>query len=121
MFPGMPPDQHEHIVCAGMFRRHAPYLNSLPLPKWRNDVVRHAFCLKREAEFIFQIVVPPHGLLFRPVSVYDGFVVDSIFADTIFSGFLVHLCVSMRFRRYYAAYRIMPRQSRGVATFAKDP
>ena len=45
------------------------------------------FALEREADFVFQVVIPTHRFLFRSVSVHDGFVVDTIFSDLVFGRF----------------------------------
>ncbi len=51
------------------------------------EVRDDALCLEREADFVFQVVIPTHRFLFRSVSVHDGFVVDTVFSDLVFGRF----------------------------------
>src|ERR1039458_3542197 len=57
-----------------------------PLPERRYEFGSDALGLKREPDFVFQVVVPSHGLLFRPICVRDGFVVNSVLSDRVFVG-----------------------------------
>ena len=39
-----------------------------------------------QCSFTFQVLIPAQGLLFRPMGVYDGFVVDPVFAEPVSLG-----------------------------------
>jgi hypothetical protein len=71
----------------------------------RNEVRDDALCLEREADFVFQVVIPTHRFLFRSVSVHDGFVMDAVFADRVF-GSLSHRLASRIRRTEVRAVRI---------------
>ena len=58
------------------------------LPERRDDVGSDALGLKWESDFVIEVVIPPHDLLFRPISVHDGFVVNSVLSDGVSLGFL---------------------------------
>ncbi len=45
-----------------------------------------------------QAAMPPRDLLFRPVGVRDGFIVNSVLADQVF-GWLVYGCASDSMRQ----------------------
>src|ERR1700691_5885928 len=83
----LPTDQHEHVGGAGVFRRHTPDFDSVPLAERRDDFGSDALGLERESDFVIEIVIPAHRLLFRPVSVHDGLVVDAVFPDRVFLRF----------------------------------
>src|SRR5438128_4247759 len=43
----------------------------------RNDFGSEALGLKRESDFVIEVAIPSHDLLFQSISVHDGFVVDA--------------------------------------------
>src|SRR2546428_324903 len=86
--PALPADQHEHIGGAGIFRCHTLDFDGFSLPERRNYRDRDALGLKRKLYFVIEVAMPSHDLLFRPIGVRDGFVVDSVLSDGIFLGFL---------------------------------
>ena len=73
-------------MLAGVVRRHAYNLDGFTFPERRDDLGSPARCLERETDFVFQVVMPPHHLLFRSVGVHDGFVVNTVFPDRVFLG-----------------------------------
>ena len=84
---GPQPRRNEHVGGAGVFRRHTPYFDSVSLAERRDDFGSDAFGLEGESDFVIEIVIPAHRLLFRPVGVHDGLVVDAVFPDRIFLRF----------------------------------
>ena len=52
--------------------------------------------LKRESDFVFQVVLPAQGLLLRAIRIHDGFVLDAILANRIFFEFLHRFAARMR-------------------------
>ena len=77
----LPADPCEHIVLAG--RRHAADFHDLSLPKGRSRFVDDTPGLKWESQTAVQITIPPDGLLFRPICIDDGFVVDPVFPNRV--------------------------------------
>ena len=65
---------------AEVVRRHAHDLNGFTFPEWRDHLRSQALRLERETDFVFQVVIPAQGLLFRS-GIDDSFVVDSVFPD----------------------------------------
>ena len=51
---------------------------------------------KETSDFVFEIVIPAHGLLFRPIGVHDGLVVDAVFPDRVFLRFFHDFAARMR-------------------------
>jgi hypothetical protein len=86
--PALPADQHEHIGGAGIFRCHTLDFDGFPFPERRNYRGRDALGLKRESDFVIEVAMPSHGLLFRPIGVRDGFVVDAVLPVRVFLAFL---------------------------------
>src|SRR5581483_12012275 len=74
-------------MLAGFVRRHAYNLDGFTFPEGRDDLCNPARCLERETDFAFQVVIPTRGLLIW-TGIDDGFVVDTVFPDRVFSGFL---------------------------------
>lgn len=72
---------------ADVVRRHAHDLNGFTFPERRDDLRSQALRLEREADLAFQVVLPAQGLLFRS-GIVDRFVVDAVFPNRVFSGFL---------------------------------
>src|SRR5437764_1231060 len=72
---------------AGVVPRHAHDLNGFTFPERRDDLRSQALRLEWKTDFAFQVVIPAQGLLFRS-GIDDSFVVNSVFADRVFSGFL---------------------------------
>src|SRR5204863_434273 len=72
----------------GIFRCHTLDFDGFSLPERRNYRDRDALGLKRKLYFVIEVAMPSHDLLFRPIGVRDGFVVDSVLSDGIFLGFL---------------------------------
>ena len=83
----LPSHPDEHVVRADVVRRHAQDLNGFTFPERRDDLRSQALRLEWETDFVLQVVIPAQGLLFRS-SIDDSFVVDSVFPDRVFSGFL---------------------------------
>ena len=54
-----------------------------PLSQRRDYFGSDAFCLEREADLVFQIVVPAHGLFLGPIGIHDDFLVDALLPDGI--------------------------------------
>ena len=52
--------------------------DGFPLLERRNDLGRDALGLKGESDFVVEVAMPPHDLLFRSVGVHRGFVVDTV-------------------------------------------
>ena len=48
-------------------------------------------CLEREADLIFQIVVPAHGLFLGSIGIHDDFLVDTLLPDGIAFGLAMAL------------------------------
>jgi len=67
--------------------KSASDFDDLSLSEWRDDLGSEALGLEGEPHFVFQVVIPAQSLLFRSVSVHDGFVVDSVFPDRVSLGF----------------------------------
>ena len=83
----LPMDQHEHVGGAAVFRRHTSYFDSFSFAERRDDFGSDALGLKGESDFVIEIVIPAHRLLFRRVGVHDGLVVDAVFPDRVFLRF----------------------------------
>jgi hypothetical protein len=88
----LPTDQHEHVGGAGVFRRHTSYFDSVSLAERRDDFGSDALGMERESDFVIEIVIPAHRLLFRPVGVHDGLAVDAVFPERVFLRFFSRLC-----------------------------
>jgi len=82
----LPSDQDEHVMRADVVRRHAHDLDDFTFPEGRDDLHSQALRPEGKTDFVFQVVIPAQGLLFRS-SIDDSFVVDSVFADRVFAGF----------------------------------
>src|SRR5438477_10034865 len=76
-------------------RRHAHDFNGFTSPERRDDLRSQALRLEWKTDFAFQVVIPAQGLLFRS-GIDDSFVVDSVFPDRVFSGFLHRFGPRMR-------------------------
>jgi len=71
---------------ADVVRRHAHDLDDFTFPEGRDDLHSQALRPEGKTDFVFQVVIPAQGLLFRS-SIDDSFVVDSVFADRVFADF----------------------------------
>ena len=92
----LPTDQHEHVSGAGILRRHTPHFDSVSFAERRDDFGSDALGLEGESDFVIEIVIPAHRLLFRPVGVHDGLVMDAIFPDRVFLQFFHGFAFRMR-------------------------
>ena len=63
-----------------------------PLRSGETTFGSDAFGLEGESDFVIELVIPAHRLLFRLVGVHDGLVVDAIFPDRVFLRFFSRLC-----------------------------
>src|SRR3954465_6390422 len=73
-------------MFAGIFSGHAQDLGSFTFPERRGGVRGYTPRPERETDFVFQIVIPAHCLLFW-TSIDDRFVVNAVFPQTISLGF----------------------------------
>lgn len=85
-------------ISMSMSAEQAPYAalrQCLPCgaarPLWED-----ALGLEGESDFVVEIVIPAHRLLFWPVSVHDGLVVDAVFPDRILLRFFHGFAARMR-------------------------
>src|SRR5450759_386586 len=85
--PALPANLHKHVAGTRIFGRQAPDFDRLSLSEWRNHHGRDALGLKGETQFVFEVVIPAHDLLFGPISVDDGFVPDSLLSNAVLSRF----------------------------------
>ena len=85
-FPALPTDLHKHVMFTRTFHGHAQDFDGLALPERRTRVCGDAFRRERETELAFEVLIPAHCLLFRSC-IDDGFVLDAVFANRIFSAF----------------------------------
>src|SRR5664279_6388645 len=74
-------------MLADVVRRHAQDFNVFTFPERRDDLRSQALRLERESDFVFQVVIPAQGLLFRS-GIHDSFIVDSVLPDRVLSGVL---------------------------------
>ena len=74
---------HKHVAGAFIFRRHLPNFDRFAFPQRRDCFGSDAFCLEREVDLIFQIVVPAHGLFLGPIGIHDDFLVDAFLPNGI--------------------------------------
>ena len=81
----VPADQHQHVVGTGILGRQAADFDRFSFTERGDHLGRHAPYREGERDFVLQVVIPAQGLLFGPISVDDGFVVDSFFANAVFS------------------------------------
>ena len=79
----MPANQHEHVVCTGIFRCQAADVDRFPLAERRDYFGGHAPSRERKLDFVLQVVVPAESLFFWPIRIDDNFIVDSFFADAV--------------------------------------
>src|SRR4029434_74498 len=67
---------------------HMEDLDGFSFPERRNHLDSNALGLKRESDFVVEVAMPTHHLLFRPIGVGDGFVVDPVLPDRVSLGSL---------------------------------
>jgi hypothetical protein len=86
----VPADPHQHVGGAGVFRCHTLDFDGFPLPERGYDFGRDALGLKRESDFVIEVVIPPNDLLFRSLIIAFTMAsfVDSVLPDGVFLGFL---------------------------------
>src|SRR5271170_6957461 len=72
------------------------YFDSVSFAERRDDFGSDALGLEGESDFVIEIVIPAHRLLFRPVGVHDGLVVDAVFPDRVLLRFLHGLASRIR-------------------------
>src|SRR5271157_3329112 len=75
------------VTGAGFLWREAPNFDRLPFSERRDYFGSDAPRLKRKSYSVFQVVIPTHGPLFRPISIHHSLVFDALLPDGIFLGF----------------------------------
>ncbi len=86
--PACPVDQYKHVAGARIFRSHAADFDRFTFVERRNHLGHDALGLEWESNFLLQVVVPAHGLLFRSIGIHDNFVLDAVLSNWISLGLL---------------------------------
>src|ERR1700722_8909082 len=99
--PALPFDKHDHVAGAGFFGGHALNFHRLSFEERRNRLGRDTRGLKRESDFVLQVVVPTHGLLLRAISIHHNLIVDSLLPHRVPFEFChcSYFCLAARIRR----------------------
>ena len=84
----IPPPQDSYadnstLSGSGVSGGHTSDFDGFSLPERRNHHGRDTLGLERESDFVVQVAMPAHGLLFRSISVHDNFILDSVLAEGI--------------------------------------
>lgn len=94
---------------ARVFGRRSPDFDRFASTQRRGYSGGDTLCLEREADLIFQILVPAHGLFLGSIGIDDDFLVDMLLPDGIAFGFCrgfrVHVRVQTSLRPNFGRLR----------------
>lgn len=72
-----------NIVGTRVFRSQTPDIDYFSLSERGDEFGRDASRREGKLDFVLQVVIPAECLLFGPIGVHDGFVVDAFFTNAI--------------------------------------